>query len=421
MFFAWGHLSITPLATSGSFINAPDERAHLAYVEAIATGHRLPVRNDTQYPTYQWHQPPLYYTLAAAVYKLGLRAVRSVSVLFAIISLWAIWSAARLLLPRRHAAVTLAIGLPSLLPMRQALMASVGNDAATECMFSLTLFILVLIIHRRPTFARISALAIILTASLITKATCLLLLPLAFVGTLFASGHRSAGKRWMTAALPVLVALCLASPWYLRNAHLYGELVPMRAFHAEFAGTSLARDWIGKQNLAVDHWTGELRPSSQMTSSDYAALVIDWTARTFLAAYTPPSRQSIGAPVFMPPAAYAVFAVMVAVGIMAGSWRALRAAVKTSAAALSTLTMGLAVLLVAGSFAAFTTTYFQAQGRYLYPALLPLAILWGAGTDAMLPARYRWSGTTVLLGVLAALSAAFCFLYVAAAYAAPVP
>src|SRR5947209_4742735 len=62
-----GHIRYTPIARSSEFnyINAPDEAAHLGYVRALAVGHRLPVRGDAEFPTYEWHQPPLYYALAS--------------------------------------------------------------------------------------------------------------------------------------------------------------------------------------------------------------------------------------------------------------------------------------------------------------------------------------------------------------------
>src|SRR5205807_1687423 len=73
------HLMLTPVAPSSppNYINAPDEYAHLEYIRSIAHGGRLPVQGDPVYHTYEWHQPPLYYMIAAPLYQFGPRAIRA--------------------------------------------------------------------------------------------------------------------------------------------------------------------------------------------------------------------------------------------------------------------------------------------------------------------------------------------------------
>lgn len=416
VFFGMAHSRLTPFVSTGSLINAPDEYAHVGYVRALAEGRRVPVKDDPVFPTYQWHQPPLYYLGAATVWKLGLSGLRSFSILLGVISLWSIWSCMRLVAPRAYGAHVLAAAFGALLPMRQAVLSSVGNDAATECVFSLTLYVIVLIACGGASARRLAALTALLAAGLLTKASCALLLPVACVAVWRSS---AAPKAWVRAAMAVGVAaaaVVLASPWYLRNARMYGEAVPLRAFHEEFAQTARAADWIGKQPVAVDFVTGDLVPGPTMTPIGYAQLVTAWTARTYFAAYTPPSRQAIGAPVFMPPTAYAVFGLLLLVGVASGLRRPRNAQILPQQFT-AALTLALAGILVIASFAAFTATYFQAQGRYLYPALLPLSLLWGSGMDRVLPERYRMLSVFLIVFVLAALAAAFCFVYVGPAYA----
>src|SRR5207253_438511 len=76
--FGAAHIAYTPVApnTNVNYINAPDEAAHLRYVRALAEKGHVPVRDDPEYPTYEWHQPPLYYSIVALVYSAGPRAVR---------------------------------------------------------------------------------------------------------------------------------------------------------------------------------------------------------------------------------------------------------------------------------------------------------------------------------------------------------
>jgi hypothetical protein len=40
--------------------------------------------------------------------------------------------------------------------------------------------------------------------------------------------------------------------------------------------------------------------------------------------------------------------------------------------------------------------FFQTQGRYFYPALLPISVFWALGWERLVPERYR---PTALLGI----------------------
>lgn len=415
VFFAWCHMTFTPLAKEGSFINAPDERAHIGYVEALALGKRLPVRNDRQYPTYQWHQPPVYYTAAAPFYRLGLKGMRAVSVMFALVALWAIWATARLLFPAERIIPVLALGFSALIPMRHAVLSAVGNDAAIEAAFALTLYSLSLLMVRGWTALRAIGVTLALAFALLTKSSGVLLLVPVGLGLFLSQRTAPLGRRVLHATLPLLIAILIALPWYYRNARLYGEWIPVRTFHAEFAGTSKAQDWVGKQKLQVDWWTGELKPGPVMDGQAYAALVANWTVRTYVAAYTPPARAAIGAPVFLPPSVYALFIALVAVGCLGSFWPARRQPGEVQRSRVWYV-FGFTTALVLMAFIGFAQTYFQAQGRYLYPAMLPTALLWASGFARVVPARYQRSATMLVFLVLAALSAAFVFSYVMPAY-----
>src|SRR5438093_12760543 len=94
--FGIAHLKLTPLAPNSqiNYINAPDEAAHFLYIRCMAEVHRIPARGDADYPTYEWHQPPLYYALAAPLFGLGPIAVRSLSIFFGLLSVICIFVAA---------------------------------------------------------------------------------------------------------------------------------------------------------------------------------------------------------------------------------------------------------------------------------------------------------------------------------------
>lgn len=416
---AVAHALTTPVLSSGSLINAPDEPAHLAYVRALAVGHRLPQRGDREFPTYQWHQPPLYYALAASVYPLGPVAVRLLGIVFGLLTLVAIWCGARGLFPGDPGLAALAAGAAALVPMRQAVTSSVGNDALTELLFAASLAVMLRIVLVGLTTRRSIALGALLGAALLTKASGFLLLPMAAAALWLATREGTSRSRAAVgAAQAALVVLALAGPWYARNLRVYGELTPVRSFAAEFAGTQKASDWIGKAPLRVDLWSGSLVPGPTMTRTGYEALVANWSWRTFWAAYTPLRKATIGAPDFLPPPYYLLCA-LIALSAAAG-WLVRRPAIEpafaTSQRRASALLAGVA-LLVLTSFAAFAWTYFQAQGRYLYPAMLPLALLGAAGLRrAAGPAR-RDAVSLAVLGLLLVLSALFYAAAILPAYA----
>ena len=415
--FAWFLANATPLVESGSLINAPDEAAHVGYVRAIASGHRLPTRFDAEYRTYQWHQPPLYYAVASVAYPLGLPGLRAVSVLFGLISLWAIWSTARILLPKNREAVIFVTASAALLPMRHAVYASVGNDAAIECMLSIGLLLCASVCVNGFTRVRGIGLGLLLGAATLTKLSGLLLFPGAALCVMLAGPAAAMRARLARATLPLLLGLGLSGPWFALNAARYGQILPIKAFHEEFANTSRAADWIGKRALAVDMVSGELEPGPIMDRRAYTTLVGNWTVRTFFGAYTPPSRAAIGAPVFLPGAFYLCY---IGLGLIAllGLLFAGKDVIGSGPFRAYLLAAGVSVFLVMGSFAGFTWTYFQAQGRYLYPVLSPLALAWGLGFASVIPKRYQGVGAVGVIALLVVLASAFAFVYVAPAYSA---
>lgn len=406
-----GHLATTPVAPTSSvnYINAPDEAAHLGYVRALAEGHRLPVRNDPNFPTYEWHQPPLYYVLGVPLYGAGGQAVRWASVGLGFVGLILIFLAIRRLFPNDPALAVFATGFAALLPMRQAITASVGNDVLTEVCFSLTLLLLIDAFRNGLTAQRAAYIGFAFGAALLTKATGLLLLPVVLAALpLLAREGETVPALWKGGAIVLAMAALMSAVWFARNRALYHEFTPVRAFVHEFEGTAKARDWIGKQPLAVNFWTGDLEPSETMAREGYLMLVANWTFRTFWAAYTPPRKAAVGAPEFLPPPFYALYGFFTLTAL-AGLIR-LHFRRKTEFSGLQRkviFLLFLTILLIAASFGGFVWTFFQAQGRYLYPAMLPLSLLAALGLRAVLPTRYRNTGMALTLALFCVLSIAF--------------
>lgn len=398
------HIALSPVLKDGSLIQAPDEPAHLVYVRAIAESSRLPLQTDPVYKTYEWHQPPLYYALAAPLYHFGARAVRALSLLYATLTLLLIGWGTRRLTHGREDAAALAVAFAALIPMRQAVLSSVGNDALAEllCTGLLCCCIQILVNGRKMRTALLGG--ILLGLAAVTKLNTLLFaVPLA--AAILLGGPR---QHWREAvgqvATAALVVALISGGWFVHTAAVTGEAVPLRAFRQEFAHTAQAADWLG-QKRAVDHWTGSIRQGPPMSRSAYYELSADWSFRTYWASYTDRRRAAGGIPLFLEPRLY-VLCLLPTLLALLGPWLGARFIPAGPRRYAVVLLAGTWLLLLA-ALGAFQWTYFQAQGRYLYPGSLVAGCFPALGLMAITPERRRFAAAIgiVILGVL--LSAAF--------------
>lgn len=415
-----GHIAATPVLSpsDGSFINAPDEPAHLGYVAILAREGRLPRPSD---PTYEWHQPPAYYAIVTPFFRAGPYVVRWVTMLMGLASVCLIFLAVRRLFPSDPVLAVLAMGLAALLPMRQAVYASVGNDALLELLCSAFFLVLVPAFTHGFTPQRAAVIGGVIGWALLTKANALLLIPIAIYALyLLRTKSGESGRNVALGALALFgCCLALAAPMLIRNLSLYGEVTPMRAFREAFAGTVKASDWIDAKPVTDDLWTGSLHNSEPMSRVGYVRLVANWTFRSFFAAYTPRNAAKYGVPFFpQPPAFYVPFVLMgllAAVGL--GKLHMRRREAVTSIQLAFIWMMFAFTGLVALAFAGFTWTYFQAQGRYLYPAMLPICVLAALGIRAAVSPARREFVSLCVLATMVLLAFVFLFVYIQPTYA----
>ena len=132
----------TPYRTPGLLLNqgralvpdigAPDERQHVNYVTRLLDGQGFPVLvpgSPDLGETYQAHQPPLYYVLAAGFAKVvGVGAqLRWLNILIGIGTLLGVFYLAKWGFEDEWLGVVAAM-VAGLMPMFVALHAAVGND-----------------------------------------------------------------------------------------------------------------------------------------------------------------------------------------------------------------------------------------------------------------------------------------------------
>jgi len=407
---------------------APDEPAHYNYIAYLAENGDFPVLHFGDYPhayleqikaakfppgmpvtpiRYESHQPPLYYVLAAPAYTLSggsLIALRLLSVLLGAGIVVLAYGVARRVLPGRSAPALGAAAFVAFLPQHLATVSQVGNDVLAELLLAAVLFLLVGVAVRprgEPPAAERRAplvLGILLGLILITKTTAYIAVPLAlgvFVWRWLKD--RAPARRVVLEGLAVLLpAAIIALPWYVRNIVVYGwpdflglirhdqivtgqmRTVQYIAENGWGAYWGRAAEWTFKSFAGVFGWMGVW-----LDSRVYYVLGL-WfgipvVARVVAAAGTPAAAER-------PEAAGAQ-------RTRADQTREARATSRPAVALLAVST-----LLTLLAYVYYNVTFLQHQGRYLFTALIPIAIFLAAGWERALAPRTA----TIVAGILLA-------------------
>lgn len=396
VFFAVRHAQVAPYRTSGILlgqrgpdggpakvldVGAPDERQHANYIARLARGEGVPVFNPNDpnlYETYQSHQPPLYYWAAAAWSKvLGVRAddsgtglsMRLLNVVIGVITLIGIHRLARLVADDDWVANT-AMMFAGLMPMFWALHGAVSNDPLLICLCTYTCLGLLQGVARGWNLRLALVTGTLFGLALWTKTSALTLaLPLA-IGLVV--GLRA--DRRSLAWVPLVLGLALVAPWWARNASLLGDPLAMRAFKEAFVGSAQRADLV--QMIAQIRQSQGLDPGG--AAADYWINWFGWwTARSWFGAF---GQMDI----FLSPAVYRA-ALIAVFSLVVAAYLALRRPPTEG----SKIRVSIAILVgfifaVFASFLQFNLTYFQAQGRYLYPAIGAFAPILALGLGLIL-------------------------------------
>jgi hypothetical protein len=208
LFLFWNNTRLLP------FHAGFDSKEHLKYIEYIQQHWSLPS------PTEGWemYQPPLYYFIAASILsfcKLSINDPASVVVLralgafFGIAQCVMVFLALRLLLPARTALTGLL--LAAFLPMHLYLMHYVTNELLTATLATLTVYLcLRLLTNETPRAAQFFFVGLALGATMLTKATGILLLPVVIAAICVRRIHTRARFAIWLRSLGLLIATCLA-------------------------------------------------------------------------------------------------------------------------------------------------------------------------------------------------------------------
>ncbi len=358
---------------------APDEPAHYNYVAYVAERGQLPVLEPGDYPAgkipigprarpadisefrYESHQPPLFYALAALAFLVDRSAfaLRTLSVLFGAGLLVATFLCARTSLPRRPWLWLAVPAFVAFIPMHLFVAGSVENDSLSELVLS-TLLLGVLSAWPAAVLGLLLGLAVLTKVTIYVPALLLVA----------AAVRRRAGA----AAQALAAAMVVSGWWIVRNALTYGWADPLaQRRQAEVAGSQVQSSGFGLPELwrfaatSFRSFWGQFGwMSIPLTEREYRALIV-LTALACAGWFVVAIRRQ-------PLPSGWPFLALAWVGVVAGDL-------------------------------AYNLKFVQPQGRYLFPALVPIAIFYVAGFAALFPRRAQPAALGALSMALLAFSA----------------
>lgn len=418
---------------------APDEPAHYNYVRQIVDEHKLPTLQMgdwnqayqdalTAYnfapaltecidppqgipcPSgglrtieFEDHQPPLYYLLQAPVYALtggDLTAMRMFSALLGagvVLCAWAVmWTA----FPRWPYLALTGAAFVAFIPQHLAILASVSNDALAELIAGLTLLAAAVYLGNSRTFAPEYdtskprhlypvILGVLVGAALVTKTTIYFLVGIAVLAVLLRGrreGWRIVARHLAAVLIP---ALLIGGVWWARNVYVYGGL--------DFTGLSRHDEITIGQLRTGDYIDNVLGGSTGQYLENFAQTTFHsfWGQFGWMALPMPTNIYRV----------FLLFAVAVIAGVGLFVWR--RGSPRRLRPPQQDIVLIFAAVigLVVAEYVLYNRDFVQFQGRYLYPALIPLAFLvavglngWTALFENLFPAM-EWVPVTAMIGL----------------------
>jgi 4-amino-4-deoxy-L-arabinose transferase-like glycosyltransferase len=370
----------------------------MAYIGQLTSSHFAPdeLANLSRLQ-YEDHQPPLYYLASSLVYSLsggGLTALRLFSVLIGAGVVLAAYGTARVLAGAdRWFLAWGAAAFVAFIPQHLAMLAAVNNDGTAELVVGIALYLALR--YLRGDKIPVWLLGVIVGVGFLTKVSTLLLagiIPLAILlrwwGEKRAGGLPGLLRPLIIFAVPALI---LGGVWWARNINVYGfaDIFGLRRHDQVVADQPRTRDIIAQSGFGQ-----YLSSAAQTTFNSFwgqfgwmayplpgwaytaiwaflGAVAVGWVVRMFAPHPPTPSRTQAGGG--------------------GEDSRTVNLWVRASALLLA------AVALVAlAQYVYYNTEFYQVQGRYLFPALIPLGIFIAYGLDGwsrLWVKRYpKWRG-----------------------------
>jgi len=367
---------------------APDEPAHYNYIAYLAENGRFPVLQMRDYPheyleeikaaqfppemsiapiRYEFHQPPLYYLLAAPLYlvtkslALAQQAVllRLFSLLQGSALLIVSYLVAKEVFPESEFLPLASVAFIATVPMHIAMSAAINNDTLGELILAL-IFWQCLLAMREGLRERRLTLGLLLALALLTKTT---IYAPAIASILVAALYLWRRRELILPHLVLILGMGLAlSAWgFLRNGLVYGgfDIFGWARHDAIVVGQPTTKEWMAlygagkvvkdffvisfKSFWAIFGWMGVL-----VDSRIYDLLfLVSLAALLGVGIYI--KRLAQGSEILTALQRWALFLYL------------------------------LIFLLMALSHTWYNLKFVQHQGRYLFPALVPIGLFFALG------------------------------------------
>lgn len=391
----------------------PDEPAHYNYIGQLAwvglpvleegdwdNGYLEALKRDGFNPQtiagslftvqYEDHQPPLYYLLAAPVYRIfdgKLIPLRLFSLLIGGMVVIVAFAVIYRIFPKQPYLAVGTAAFVAFLPQHLAMMSGVNNDCLTELIVALALFVCVELLKLEPNqvASRAGRLGVLLGLAFITKATAYSLIFVIGVTVLLRANreHWTFGKTLRILMIIAIPALVIGGVWWLRDINVYGfpDILGLRRHDAVVIGQLRTSDYIAQKGFA-----GYLSEGLQTTFQSF------WGQFGWMGVVLPRNIVTILV-------IFNSFALMGA-GVAFVQFRALVNRVQVEAM----LVLAFTALLALGLFIYYNLSFVQFQGRYLFTALIPFGFFYAAalaGWASLLQSKaVRWlliSGASAVL------------------------
>jgi len=389
---------------------SPDEGAHFDYVAYVADNGSVPVFAKVKAPEYgyEFHQPPLYYALCAPLWKASGDPARKflcrgVSLVCGALTLVLLWHAVSALFPHQKWLPSLATGFAALWPTHQGVGAAGSNDALAGLCCAGVLWAVAQGAKRGWQWRDSVLVGVFFGLGMLSKSTSLMI-GVAGLGAAWMLASRRESNTEKAGPPPILAAasalgvtLVISGWWLVRNQTLYGDPLAAGAFSQTFAGSSPGPElFIVKGGLPV---TDYLRALFLILFSTFWGVFGGPNTAIKMLNPFDPSRPAPEAQAVLPFMFICAVSTVVAVLGLMGRRKAESQTSPSSRLVLIWWSIGTALVVLA--LIRFNLTFFQAQARYLHPALLPISLAFALGWHQWLSgpkAAMRW-GALTLFGV----------------------
>jgi 4-amino-4-deoxy-L-arabinose transferase-like glycosyltransferase len=382
---------------------APDEPAHVTYVDQLADGD-LPRLSAADYDqalidrvvfeegfaepfdrsrfAYQDWQPPLYYAFLAPVAHASdssLLVMRLASVALGAVTVAFAYCVACIAAPGRPAVAVATAGL-LLVPQNVAISASVNNDALANLLVAGGLLVSVKMVTTGSSRQLFVILGLVTGAGLLTKVSAYPPVAVAFLAVVLAALRDHTPVRSAIGSLALVggISLAMALPWWMRNFAVYGW--------PDFLGLDAIRAAASAQPRTAD----------AIERDGFVAFARQFVETSFKSAWgyfgwlTVPMSETVYRALGLLTALAGVFAVG---GWLKGRPRPLPGPVA--------ILCCLLIMLVFVQYLGYNAVFVQHQGRYFFPALPAVGLLASRGLDVWVGQRFGAWPWLVVAGMAA--------------------